>query len=182
MKRKFKLLNVILLFILLPGICFAQAFSEESLQGSSDNSLQGSSEESIQGSSENSTQASNNSSENSAQAISGVDASSSTLIIGGIVVATGLIIGGLILTAAVSNAKEEEVVGLQDQIYLAQGKEYAKILSFFEIGERDLIKANDELVIEGFQVDSDLGAVGYLSALFAKLIEKTDKFARLELL
>jgi hypothetical protein len=93
----------------------------------------------------------------------------------GAVVSIALTVGGILLTVSVSRARQEEVIRLQDQIYLADGKDYREILSFFELQDRDLIAVNDELVAAGHRIGSDQEAADYLAALFLALARKSGK-------
>jgi divalent metal cation (Fe/Co/Zn/Cd) transporter len=93
----------------------------------------------------------------------------------GAVISIALTVGGIILTVHISNAKKEAVLRLQDQIYLADGKDYREILTFFELAEKDLIMANDKLVAAGHQIGSDQDAADYLAALILALSKKSEK-------
>ena len=79
------------------------------------------------------------------------------------------------LTIHVTEAKEQEVLKLQDQIYLADGRDYQELLSFFQLADKELIRANDELVAAGRQVASDQEAADYLAALILALTRKSEK-------
>jgi hypothetical protein len=96
-------------------------------------------------------------------------------MVAGAVVSIAITVGGIILTVTVSEARQEAVLRLQDQIYLAEGKEYREILSYFELDDRDLIQANDQLVAGGFQIESDQDAADYLAALILALSERSQK-------
>ena len=176
-----------------------QASSEDSLQTSSEDSLQTSSEDSLQTSSEESSQASTEessqnttdnsfqystdettvgSSDSSTQATSdgsaGLDdASVVTLLVGGAVVAVGLTAVGVTYLVEVTGAEQEDVVAFQDQIYAAEGPEYQAVLDELGIEDKDLVHANDELVVEGFVIESDRDAADYLGALMLKLAVKS---------
>lgn len=93
------------------------------------------------------------------------------LVAGGVTV----VVGTVILTVHAAKVKKERMLGLQDQIYLADGKDYRDLLNFFALDERDLIKANDELVAAGYQITSDQDAADYLAALIRKLAERSQK-------
>lgn len=86
-----------------------------------------------------------------------------------------VVVGTVILTVHAAKVKKERMLGLQDQIYLADGKDYRDLLNFFALDERDLIKANDELVAAGYQITSDQDAADYLAALIRKLAERSQK-------
>jgi hypothetical protein len=96
-------------------------------------------------------------------------------MVAGAVVSIAITVGGIILTVRVSKAKKEQVLRLQDQIYLADGKDYRNILTFFELDDKDLIKANDELVAAGHQIASDQEAADYLAALILALAKRSEK-------
>jgi hypothetical protein len=183
MEKTLTAVTLVVLLFLLPMICAAQqGISDQSLQTSSQDSSKNSSQESTQGSSENSFQTSTEGSTQDSSPAGSSDASSENLgssfvalIVGGAVVSIALTVGGIILTVNVSKAKKEAVLRLQDQIYLADGKDYQDILSFFELGDKDLIKANDELVAAGRQIASDRDAAEYLAALILKLAKRSEK-------
>jgi hypothetical protein len=94
-----------------------------------------------------------------------------TIVIGGV----AAVAGSTMLTVREERVKKENILRLQDQIYLAEGKDYQDLLDFFELDDRDLVKANDELVIAGYQVVSDQAAADYLAALIQKLAERSQK-------
>ena len=96
-------------------------------------------------------------------------------MVAGAVVIIAVTVGGIILTVRVSEAKKEKVLRLQDQIYLADGKEYQDLLAFFELDGRDLIGANDQLVADGHKIASHQDAADYLAALIAALAKKSEK-------
>jgi hypothetical protein len=192
MKKTLTIVTLLVLLFLLPMICAAQ-------NNMSEGSLQNSSQESTQTSTQNSSDESGASSENSSQYSTeesthatsdsprwSTDAtteesthnSNSTLValmVAGAVVTIAITVGGIILTVSVSKAKKEEALKLQDQIYLADGKDYEDILAFFELDDRELIKANDELVAAGRQIASDQDAADYLAALILALTKKSEK-------
>jgi hypothetical protein len=114
--------------------------------------------------------------ENSAQDSSPTNESdeSSTVaftVLGGVTI----VVGSTILTVHALKVKKERVLRLQDQIYLADGKDYRDILNYFELGDKDLIKANDELVAAGYQIASDQDAADYLAALMLALANRSQK-------
>ncbi len=177
MKKALTAGSLMVALFLVPMICGAQdSISNQSLQNSSQNSFQ----ESTQGSSEGSGQASADSSgASSAGTSEGTSANLGTstvaLIVAGAVVVVGVTVTGIILTVNASKVKKEKVLRLQDQIYLAEGKDYQNILTFFELDGRDLMKANDELVAAGRQIASDQDAAEYLAALILALAQKSEK-------
>jgi len=176
-----------------------QAASEDSMQNSSEDSLQTSSEDSLQTSTEESSQqtteeSSQNttdnsfqystdettgaSSENSAQTTGEGSAnlegaSAVTLVVGGAVVVIGLTAVGITYLVKVTGAEQEDVVAFQDQIYAAEGPEYQSVLDELGIEDRGLVHANDEIVADGYVIESDQDAADYLVALMLKLGEKT---------
>jgi hypothetical protein len=131
MEKTLTAVTLVVLLFLLPMICAAQqGISDQSLQTSSQDSSKNSSQESTQGSSENSFQTSTEGSTQDSSPAGSSDASSENLgssfvalIVGGAVVSIALTVGGIILTVNVSKAKKEAVLRLQDQIYLADGKD-----------------------------------------------------------
>ncbi len=198
MKKELTVIAFLVLLFSVPMVSHAQqSISQDSLQTSSQNSLQestgASSETSSQQSSAHSSQDSTRSSSqwstdgttNSPQA--SMDATSNStkgnasvvaLVVAGAAVSIALTVGGIILTVNVSKARKEEVLGLQDQIYLADGKDYQRVLDFFELGDRDVGSANDQLVTAGGQIESDQEAADYLAALMLALAEKSEKVQR----
>jgi len=148
----------------------SQESSQTSFQDSSRNSSEGSSQWSTDNSSDSqaSSQATTDNSHNS-------EPSSVALVVAGAVVSVAITIGGVLLTIHVSEAKKEAVLRLQDQIYLADGKDYQEVLTFFELEDRDLIEANDELVAAGHRIASDQDAADYLAALILALAKKSEK-------
>ncbi len=64
---------------------------------------------------------------------------------------------------------------MQDQIYLAKGRDYEAIRDFFGLGDREIVMANDELVTEGYSIVDDQSAADYLAALMLKCAERSDK-------
>jgi hypothetical protein len=96
-------------------------------------------------------------------------------MVAGAVVIIAVTVGGIILTVRVSEARKEKALKLQDQIYLADGKDYQDLLTFFELDDRDLIKANDKLVASGHQIASDQDAADYLAALILALAQGSEK-------
>jgi hypothetical protein len=95
-----------------------------------------------------------------------------SIVVAGVVIA---VVVGVTITVRAALAKLGLVLRLQDQIYLAEGKDYREILCFFELEDRDLIQANDELVAAGYQIDSNQDAADYLVALIRKLAERSQK-------
>ena len=148
----------------------SQESSQTSFQDSSRNSSEGSSQWSTDNSSDSqaSTEATSNGSPNS-------EPSSVVLVVACGVVSIAITVGGVLLTVHASQARKEGVLRLQDQIYLADGKDYQEILTFFELNDRDLIEANDELVAAGHQIASDQDAADYLAALILALTKKSEK-------
>jgi hypothetical protein len=186
MKRT--LMTLLVLLFLLPMICAAQeSISEGSFQASSENSSQestgasseNSSQYSTEGSSQWSTDATSNSPQSSTDATTDGSRDSNSvsvaLLVAGAVVSIALTVGGIILTVRVSEAKREKVLRLQDQIYLADGKDYQDILTFFKLEDKDLIKVNDQLVAGGYQIASNQDAADYLAALILALAERSEK-------
>jgi hypothetical protein len=84
----------------------------------------------------------------------------SSITVAGAVIA----VVGMTITVRVALARKGLALRLQDQIYLAEGKDYREILSFFQLEDRDLIKANDELMGAGYRIASDQDAAAYLVA------------------
>ena len=152
----------------------SQDSSQESSKTSSEDSSRNSTEGSWQWSTDNSsdsqasTEATSNGSPNS-------EPSSVVLVVACGVVSIAITVGGVLLTVHASQARKEGVLRLQDQIYLADGKDYQEILTFFELNDRDLIEANDELVAAGHQIASDQDAADYLAALILALAKKSEK-------
>jgi len=148
--------------------------SQESSKTSSEDSSRNSTEGSWQWSTDNSsdshasTEATSNGSPNS-------EPSSVVLVVACGVVSIAITAGGILLTVHASQAKKEAVLRLQDQIYLAGGKDYQEILTFFELDDRALITANDELVAAGHQIASDQDAADYLAALILELSKRSEK-------
>ena len=183
------LMILLVLLFSLPMICAAQeSLSEGSFQASSENSSQestgASSENSSQYSTEGSSQWSADNTSNSPQTSSEAtthqssgesNASYVTLLVAGAVVSIAITVGGILLTVRVSEARKEKALKLQDQIYLADGKDYQDLLTFFELDDRDLIKANDKLVAAGHQIASDQDAADYLAALILTLAKRSEK-------
>ena len=160
--------------------------SQSLFETSSQNSFQESSQTSSQDSSQNSTEGSwqwstDNSSDSQASSQSTTDGSQNSeplaiaLVVAGAVVSIAITVGGVLLTVHASQAKQEAVLRLQDQIYLADGKDYQEILTFFALEDRDLIAANDELVAAGHRIASDQDAADYLAALILALAKKSEK-------
>lgn len=152
--------------------------SQNSFQESSDTSFQDSSRNSSEGSSQWSTDNSSDSQGSSQATTDGSrnsEPSAVAFVVAGAVVSIAITVGGILLTVHASRAKAEAVLRLQDQIYLADGKDYREILTFFELEDRDLIAANDKLVAGGAQIDSDQDAADYLAALMLELTKKSQK-------
>jgi hypothetical protein len=155
-----------------------QDSSQESMANSSENSSQESSQTSSEGSWQWSTDNSSNSQASSETTTDGSHDSEPwavAVVLAGAVVSIAITAGGILLTVHVSKAKEEAVLRLQDQIYLADGRDYQEILSFFQLADKDLIRANDELVAAGRQIASDQDAADYLAALILALTRKSEK-------
>jgi hypothetical protein len=192
MKKKLTIVMLLVLLFSLPMFGAAQqSMSEGSLQTSSQNSSQestgASSENSSQYSTEGSSKWSTDTTSNSPQASTDATTNQSSgnsnsatvaVIVVGAVVSVALTVGGIILTVHVSKAKKENVLRLQDQIYLADGKDYRDILTFFELDDQDLIEANDQLVAAGRQIGSDQDAADYLAALMLELAKRSQKVQR----
>jgi hypothetical protein len=178
MRETLTIITLLVLLFLLPMICAAQqSISEGSLQTSSQNSSQESTGASSENSSQYSTEGSSQWSTDATtdQSSGNSNSLSVGLLVAGAVVSIALTVGGIILTVRVSKAKKEEVLRLQDQIYLADGKDYQDILTFFELDDKRLIKANDELAAAGRQIASDQDAADYLAALILKLAQRSEK-------
>jgi hypothetical protein len=115
---------------------------------------------------------SNDSTQGSTEATSGnSEKVKSSLVVAGVVIT----VVGVTISIRVAIAKKAMTLGLQDQIYLAEGKEHRDLLNFFELNDKGLIKANDELVAAGYQIASDQEAADYLVALIRKLAERSQK-------
>ncbi len=150
--------------------------SQDSAQESSRNSLDQSSENSSDSDSwaESSRSSSEQSSAASSEQTSNGDESQTvSLIVAGAITVVAIV--GPIITAKAKKAKQDNVIGLQDQIYLAQGRDYEAVRDFFGLGDRDIVMANDELVTEGYLVVDDQSAADYLAALMLKCAERSDK-------
>jgi hypothetical protein len=152
----------------------SQDSSQQSTDDSSQNSSENSSDNSFQYSTDNSSD-SQGSSEATTDGSRNSEPSSVALVVAGAAVTIAITIGGVILTVYTANARQEAVLRLQDQIYLADGKDYREILSYFQLEDRELIEANDRLVAGGFQIDSDQDAADYLAALILELSKKSEK-------
>jgi hypothetical protein len=164
MKKTLTIGILLILLFLFSMICWAQ-WNNQSLQESSPQGPDAYSQDSTQDSSNASTW-------NSTEATSG----NSEKVMSSLVVAGAVItVVGVSVTIYVSRVKKRQVLRLQDQIYLAEGKDYRDLLSFFELDDKDLIKANDELVAAGYQIASDQDAVDYIMALMRKLAERSQK-------
>lgn len=144
----------------------SQQSTEQSSQNSTDNSFQYSTEQTSGASSQGSTQAS---ADGSSQ-LEG--ASAVTLLVGGAVVVVGLTAVGITWLVDVTNAKKHQVVAFQDQIYAADGPEYQQVVDTLGIEDKDLVHANDELVADGFVIETDQDAADYLVALMLRLTGK----------
>lgn len=179
---------IIILLLVFPVLSFAQnGISDDSMQ----NSAQDSSQESFGQSSQESTdESSANSSENSFRqssdsssaetAASSGQGSVDAIIIAGVAVGIGLTVVGVVLLVNVNGVKEEEIVGLQDQIYLAEGKDYDELRNHFQLDDIDVIQANDELVASGYCIEDNQSAADYLAALILKLAQKSDIYQGME--
>ncbi len=155
----------------------SQDSSKDSLQQSSQNSTAQSSENSSNSDSfaESSRSSSQQSTENSSDSSANSDGTSeilSIVVVGALVVVA---VVGVVLTVTAKKAKEEAVVGLQDQIYLAKGKDYEAIREYFNLRDSDIVSANDELVAEGYVIVDDQSAADYLAALMLKCAERSEK-------
>ena len=180
MKKLLTLVTLLAFFAAQQSI--SQSLFETSSQDSSQESSQTSSEDSSQTSTEGSSQwSTDNSSDSQASSEATTDGSrtsepsSVALVVAGAVVSIAITAGGIMLTVFTAKARQEAVLQLQDQIYLADGKDYQEILTFFELDGKDLIEANDKLVAGGLQIDSDQGAADYLAALILALSKKSQK-------
>lgn len=158
---------------------FAQTSSDMSADSSRD-----SSQDSAQESSRNSTDQSSENSSNSdswaessrsssEQSSNGDESQTVSLIVAGAITVVAIV--GPIITAKAKKAKQRNVIGLQDQIYLCQGKDYEAVRDFFALGDREIAMANDELVTEGYLIVDDQSAADYLAALMLKCAERSDK-------
>lgn len=157
------------------------SISQQSSQESLQNSLQQSSDQSTAQSSANSdTSFADSSRESSAQSseessASGGDTGTVILLVSGAVVAIGLTVGGIVLTVNASQVREEEVLRLQDQIYLADGDEYAELVAFFGLDDRTVGRIHDELVASGRPIASSQDAADFLAAFALRLAERSDR-------
>jgi hypothetical protein len=156
--------------------------SEQSTQDSSQNSSQASSDDSFNQTSGASSQGTSDQSTNpfimstdmtidSAEATAeGLGAASSVVLaVGGAVVAIGLTVLGVIWIVRVSSAKKEDAIALQDQIYAGRGPDYEILVSRLGVSDAELVRANDELVAEGWVIETDQDAADYLVALLLRL-------------
>jgi hypothetical protein len=152
----------------------AKDSSQQSAQDSSDQSSANStnSDSSADSSKSSSEQSSANSSDSST---GGGDSGTVSLIVAGAVVVIVVAAAGIAMTVRAKKVKEAPVVGLQDQIYLAKGKDYEEIRDYFGLRDRDIAMANDELVTEGLLVVDDKSAADYLAALMLKCAERSEK-------
>lgn len=197
MKKALIILFGLFFLFILPATVMAQ-ISEDSMQNASEDSMQDSSQESVGASSEQSSEdSSQQSSEESSQAssensfrnssnwstnesgessqYSAENSSEVALIIAGAAVGIGITVG-VIITVFVSDAEQDEIVGLQDQIYLAEGSDYQQILTYFEISEKELVRIHDQLIAEGYVIESDQDAADYLSSLILRVSELSPDF------
>jgi DNA mismatch repair ATPase MutL len=199
MKRALISVVVVICLVMVPALSVAQEdlsaqtsqeSSEQSLQQSSEDSLQQSTDESSQQTTEQSTQqSSENSSQNSFQystdqtsgsfSATTNNSSQSTeqseasfvvvVTIAGAAVAIGLTALGIVYIVKVRAARQENVLALQDEIYAADGVEYANLITTFSTDDVTVVRANDELVTVGYVIDSDHAAAKYLAELVYKL-------------
>jgi hypothetical protein len=158
----------------------SQNSAQDSSKDSSQQSSQDSSDESTANSSDSDSSAdsSKSSSEESSANSSDGDGDSSgtvSLVVAGAVVVIAVAVAGIALTVKAKKAKEASVIGLQDQIYLADGKDYEAIRDYFGLRDRDIATANDELVAAGYVVVDDKSAADYLAALMLKCAERSGK-------
>ncbi len=180
MKKLLTIVTLLAFFAAQQGL--SQSMFETSSQNSSQESSNTSFQDSSRGSSEGSSQwSTDNSSDSQASSQATTDGSHNSepsavaFVVAGAVVSIAITVGGVLLTVHASQARKEAVLRLQDQIYLADGKDYQEVLTFFELEDRDLITANDKLVAGGFQIDSDQDAADYLAALILELTKKSEK-------
>jgi hypothetical protein len=191
MKRLIGCLTAAVYLALLASSGFAQQqsnISGDSSKNSAQDSSKDSSQQSSQDSSDQSTANSSDSDSSAASSKSSSDESSAnssdgngdssgtvSLVVAGAVIVIAVAVTGIALTVKAKKAKEASVVGLQDQIYLAGGKDYEAIRDYFGLRDRDIATANDELVTAGYVVVDDKSAADYLAALMLKCAERSDK-------
>ncbi|MBN1241315.1 MAG: hypothetical protein JXA15_01260 [Spirochaetales bacterium] len=162
---------------------FAQestGISEESSQQSMQDSTQQSSAATSEQSSANSETSSQDSSEQSfAESTDDSNASSAdgeagtvVLVVAGAVVVVAIV--GVVLTVRASNVREEAVLGLQDQVYLADGPDYEKLAEFFELDARSIGRVHDELALARGPVETNQDAADFLAAFLLALAERSE--------
>jgi len=150
----------------------SDSFAESSRSSSEQSTANSSDDSSESGSSRTSSeQSTENSSDNSSET-TGLSEMLSIVIVGAVVVVA---VVGVVLTVTAKKVKEEPVVGLQDQIYLAKGRDYEAIREYFDLKDSDIVSANDELVAEGYVIVDDQSAADYLAALMLKCAERSEK-------
>jgi hypothetical protein len=148
--------------------------SQESTQTTSDNSFQWSTEETTVQSTENTTQAT---SDESAEI---GDASAITMVVAGAAVSIGLTAVGVTYLIEVTGATRTGVIEFQDQIYAAYGPDYQRVIDELGIGGPELVAANDQLIAEGWVINSDRDAARYLVALMLILTGQSPAGIRTE--
>ncbi|MBN2510294.1 MAG: hypothetical protein JXB03_08460, partial [Spirochaetales bacterium] len=164
MKKKGTTFLVILLLIAVPfyGFCQESGISEESSRESSQQSSEESSRQSTEESSEDSSEeSSRQSTENSSEettdessgASSDVEISANPWVIVGAVVVIGLTAAGIYMVQT-SKVREAEVLGLQDQIYLAEGTDLDQIKEYFGLEYTEIAECNDEIMAQGMEINS----------------------------
>jgi hypothetical protein len=156
----------------------SQNSAQDSSKDSSQQSSQDSSDQSTANSSDSDSSAASSKSsseESSANSSDGDSSGTVSLVVAGAVIVIAVAVTGVALTVKAKKAKEASVVGLQDQIYLAEGKDYEAIRDYFGLRDRDIATANDELVTAGYAVVDDKSAGDYLAALMLKCAERSDK-------
>lgn len=183
MKKAFVLTIAAIYLAAQVPVAYAQettGISEESSQQSSQDSTQQSSAATSEQSSANSETSSQDSSEQSfAQSTEETTANSDgsevgtvVLVVAGAVVVVTIV--GVVLTVRASKVREEAVLGLQDQIYAAEGPDYETLAKFFELDARSIGRVHDGLALERGPVRSNQDAADFLAAFLLALSERSE--------
>jgi hypothetical protein len=152
----------------------SQQSSEQSTQDSSNQSSEQSSDQTTGASSVGTSDATLASTEMTVEMTDGtveaVGASSAfVLVVGGAAITIGVTVVGVILIVRAVGARQEDAIALQDQIYAGSGPDYETLIRELGVTEAELVRANDELVAEGYVIENDQDAADYLVALLLKL-------------
>ena len=150
-------------FVLCAFVTLAPVFAADSLAATTQESTDDTTDQTTRQSSDQTT-------EGSAESTAEIGAASAVVLtVVGAAVAVGITVVGVIYVIRVSEVRMQNVIALQDQIYSGYGPDYDFVINELGVTGEQLARANDELVVAGYAIDTHQDAADFLLALLQRL-------------